>query len=203
MIINLGQLTVKNEFFTSEKTPKKINKAINSMKIALTNFNINTHILVPSKYSFPVSIAFSMNPNTFFVTTIAPNGKANKKEPLMENLTLITNIAQICRLQSRHTLPPSNSSVQVKGIDKLPEIDIGVRFPPLHFFLHGEQLAFLTELGLIMGNFGMVVANAVAEVTSDAEKAAAGKEVIKKDETRNRAASNASKLDNALSLATV
>lgn len=48
LIINLGLLTVKNEFFTAEKTQKKSPKAINSMKIALTNFNINTHVLVPS-----------------------------------------------------------------------------------------------------------------------------------------------------------
>lgn len=124
----------------------------------------------------------------------------------MENLTLITNISQICRLLPRHTLPPSPSSLQVKGIDKLPEIDIDVRFPPLNFFLHGEQLAFLTELGLIMGNFGASVAKAVADANEEAAlKAAAQGHVVKKegDVSRNRAASHSSKFELGVQITTV
>jgi hypothetical protein len=101
---------------------------------------------------------------------LARDKTVNKKEPMMENLTLIMNVSQVCRLLPRHALPPSSLSPPVKNIDALPEIGINIRFPPLNFFFHGEQLAFLTELGLIMGNFGMVVANAAEEVSNDGKQ---------------------------------
>ena len=102
--------------------------------------------------------------------SLAQDKIVNKKEAMMENLTLIMNVSQVCRLLPRHALPPSSISPPVKNIDSLPEIGIDIRFPPLNFFFHGEQLAFLTELGLIMGNFGMVVANAAAEVSNDGKQ---------------------------------
>ena len=85
----------------------------------------------------------------------------------MENLTLILNISQICRLQLRHFLPVTPASSQLGDIDKIPEVAIGIRLPPLNIFLHGEQIAFLTELGLILGDFGLAVAKAAAEVSND------------------------------------
>jgi len=69
----------------------------------------------------------------------------------------------------------------------------------LNIFLHGEQMAFLTELSLILGDFGLTVAKAAEEVTNNGKKPP----VKAIEEPRNRSNTSEKLLDPTRSQSTV